>query len=64
MREVSALSADEIRGLEDMGTIPGGDSYYASWNYGPLDQWAHLSVLRAMGKTGAGPLQEGGDEDG
>ncbi len=64
MREVSALSADEIRGLEDMGTIPGGDSYYASWNYGPLDKWAHLSVLRAMGKTGAGPLQEGGDEDG
>jgi len=51
LREVSGLNANEIRGLEDMGAIPGGDSYYASWNYGPLDQWALLSVIRALGKT-------------
>lgn len=54
MREVGALNSDEIRGLEDMGRIPGGDQYYASWNYGPLAQWAALSVLRAVGqKSGA-----------
>lgn len=60
MREISALNADEIRALEDMGVIPGGESYYASWNYGPLDQWAQLSVIRALGKTaGEGKNQEG-----
>lgn len=50
LREVSGLNPNEIRAFEDMGTIPGGDSYYASWNYGPLDQWALLSVIRALGK--------------
>lgn len=64
LRNVGALNPDEIRALEDMGGIPGGDSYYASWNYGPLDQWARLSVLRAMGKAGAVPPMEGGEEDG
>ena len=54
MKEIGALNSDEIRALEDMGKIPGGDQYYASWNYGPLAQWAELSVLRALGqKTGA-----------
>ena len=33
MREVSSLNPNEIRALEDMCEIPGGDSYYASWNY-------------------------------
>ncbi len=60
MREIGAFSADEIRALEDMGEIPGGSTYYASWNYGPLEQWARLSVLRAMGKQAA--AQEGGDD--
>lgn len=64
LREVSALSPDEIRALEDMGSIPGGDSYYASWNYGPLAQWAQLSVLRAMGKAGGVPPKKEGDGDG
>lgn len=64
MREVSALSPDEIRALEDMGKIPGGDSYYASWNYGPLDQWAWLSVIRALQKTGAEPPKEGEGSNG
>lgn len=50
MREIGALNADEIRGLEDRGMIPGGDVYYASWNYGPLDDFARLSVIRALGK--------------
>lgn len=61
MREVGALNADEIRALEDMGSIPGGQSYYASWNYGPLEQWAELSVLRAIGKAAGG--KNGGAEN-
>lgn len=64
MREVSSMNPNEIRALEDMGTIPGGDSYYASWNYGPLDQWALLSVLRAMGKASGEPLPKEGENDG
>lgn len=64
LRNVGGLSANEIRALEDMGAIPGGDSYYASWNYGPLDQWSRLSVLRALGKAGAALPKEGGDEGG
>ena len=64
LRNVGGLNANEIRALEDMGKIPGGDSYYASWNYGPLDQWARLSVLRAMGKAGTEPPKEGGFGDG
>lgn len=64
LRNVGGLNVNEIRALEDMGAIPGGDSYYASWNYGPLDQWARLSVLRALGKTGAEPPANGGDNDG
>ena len=54
MREIAGLNADEIRGLEDMGPIPGGEQYFASWNFGPLEQWARLSVLRAMGRQTEG----------
>lgn len=61
MREISALNANEIRGLEDMGEIPGGGSYYASWNYGPLDQWALLSVIRALGKAADGAEPQEGE---
>lgn len=57
MREIGALNADEIRGLEDRGMIPGGNVYYASWNYGPLDDFARLSVIRALGKTSEGGNQ-------
>lgn len=59
MREISGLNANEIRALEDMGAIPGGESYYASWNYGPLDQWALLSVIRALGKAALEPPKKG-----
>ena len=64
MREVSSLNPNEIRALEDMCEIPGGDSYYASWNYGPLDQWALLSVIRALQKTGAELPKEGENGNG
>ena len=59
LREVSGLNPNEIRALEDMGKIPGGESYYGSWNYGPLDQWALLSVIRALGKASVEPPKEG-----
>lgn len=62
MREVGAMNADEIRALEDMGSIPGGQSYYASWNYGPLAQWEALSVLRALGRTAEGKNGGTGNE--
>lgn len=61
MREISALNSNEIRGLEDMGTIPGGEEYYASWNYGPLRQWALLSVIRALGSAAGIELPKKGD---
>ena len=50
LREIGVLNADEIRALEDRGQIPGGSEYYASWNYGPLADFARLSVIRALGK--------------
>lgn len=59
LRELGGLNANEIRALEDMGAIPGGDAYYASWNYGPLDQWALLSVIRALGKAALEPPKKG-----
>lgn len=59
MREIGAYNADEIRALDDRPSIPGGDSYYASWNYGPLERFVELSVLRAMGKNS----QEGGKDN-
>lgn len=51
MRNNGAYCSDEIRALDDRPKVPGGNSYYASWNYGPLDQWAQLSVIRAIGKA-------------
>lgn len=49
MREIGAYNADEIRALDNRPPVPGGSDYYASWNYGPLSQWADLSVVRAAG---------------
>lgn len=49
MREIGAMSVNEIRALEDMPPCPGGDSLYASTNYVPLEEWPELSRLRAAG---------------
>lgn len=49
MREVGVYSADDIRALEDLPQVPGGQSRYANWNYGPLARFEELSVLRALG---------------
>lgn len=49
MREIGAYNVDDIRGYEDLPKVPGGETRYASWNYGPLDDFARLSVIRALG---------------
>lgn len=49
LREVGVYSVDDIRALEDLPNVPGGKSRYASWNYGPLERFEELSVLRAAG---------------
>ncbi|MPM42218.1 hypothetical protein SDC9_88881 [bioreactor metagenome] len=53
MRENSVFSPNDIRALEDLPDVDGGDERYASWNYGPLSKWAELSVKRAGGKGGS-----------
>ena len=52
MKQVGALSPNDIRGLEDLGRVDGGDDYAASLNDIPLRLWAELSQLRAEGKAG------------
>ena len=52
LREIGGYSPNEIRALDDRPAIPGGDSYYASWNYAPLEEWTALSKLRALDKSG------------
>ena len=48
MRDAGAYSVNDIRALEDLPDVPGGDSRYASWNYGPLARWDELSIIRAL----------------
>ena len=52
MRENGGFSVNDIRELEDMPDVPGGDDHYASLNYVPLQDWRELSRERA--KKGAG----------
>ncbi len=59
MRDIGAMSVNEIRELEDMEPVAGGDQLYASLNYVPLEEWAELSRARAA-KEGKG----GGESDG
>ncbi len=54
MREIGAYNVNEIRALEDLGAVPGGQSRYASWNYGPLADFDRLSVIRALGREPEG----------
>lgn len=42
MREVGAYCSDEIRALDDLPAIPGGQEYYSSLNYVPLELWRIL----------------------
>ncbi len=49
MLEEGSLSVNEVRALEDLPDIPGGDEHRASLNYVPLSRWPELSMLRAGG---------------
>lgn len=49
MREIGVFSPNDICALEDLPQVPGGESRYASWNYGPLERWEELSIKRNGG---------------
>lgn len=49
MRETSVFSPNDIRALEDLPDVEGGDGRYASLNYVPLSDWARLSENRNQG---------------
>lgn len=54
MRDNGAFSVNDIRALEDMPNVAGGDEHYASLNYVPLQDWRELSRQRAesSGRSG------------
>jgi len=52
MRESGAFSVNDIRELEDMPDVDGGDDHYASLNYVPLQDWRELSRERANSGNG------------
>ena len=54
MRDVGAFSVNDIRALEDMTDVEGGDEHYASLNYVPLQDWRELSRKRAEKGAGNG----------
>ncbi len=64
MRNIGAYSVNDIRALEDLSGVEGGDEYAASLNYVPLKDWAALSVKRANG-SGQSPadIADKPDED-
>lgn len=51
MREIGVFSVNDIRALEDMPNVDGGDDRYASLNYVPLSIWRELSINRNEGGT-------------
>lgn len=48
MREMGVYSVNDIRALEDIQAVEGGDTRYASLNYVPLGAFDELSRLRAL----------------
>lgn len=53
MRNIGAYSANDIRDLEDLPDVDGGDERYASLNYVPLSDWKKLSQNRNGGNANA-----------
>lgn len=47
MLQEGPFSVNDVRALEDLPDVPGGDEHRASLNYVPLRDWAELSRLRA-----------------
>ena len=48
MREIGVYSPDDIRALEDLPGVPGGDTRYSSLNYVPLEDFRELSRARNL----------------
>ena len=48
MLEEGPYSVNDVRALEDLEAVPGGDSRRASLNYVPLELFETLSLLRAL----------------
>lgn len=46
MRDMGVFSVNEIRALEDVPDVAGGDTHYASLNYVPLEDFQELSRQR------------------
>lgn len=46
MRETGVFSINDIRALEDLPDVEGGDERYASLNYVPASVWRSLSISR------------------
>ena len=53
MLQNGPFSVNDVRALEDLPDIPGGDEHRASLNYVPLSMWPELSRLRAESQTPA-----------
>lgn len=47
---LGVYSVNDVRALEDMPDVPGGENRYASLNYIPLEAFDELSRLRAEGR--------------
>ena len=54
MRHIGVYSVNDIRALEDLPDVEGGESRYASWNYGPLEDWKEQSSQRAKNRSPGG----------
>lgn len=59
MRDIGVYSVNDIRALEDLPDVEGGESRYASWNYGPLEDWKEQSSQRAKNYS----KSPGGEDD-
>lgn len=53
MLQEGPFSVNDVRALEDLPDIPGGDFHRASLNYVPLEEWAELSRVRAASRVPA-----------
>ena len=53
MLQNGPFSVNDVRALEDLPDIPGGDEHRASLNDVPLSLWAELSRLRAESRAPA-----------
>ena len=53
-RNNGVFSVNDIRALEDLPDVEGGDEYRESLNYVPLSRWKQLSEQRNGGSSNAG----------